>query len=84
MNRSENDYDSTKGIFKKYRAIFEYFDTYLVGLTATPREEVDRSTFEFFELENGNPTYNYTYEEAIKNGYLVDYYPVENSTTFID
>ena len=76
--------EAHRSIFKKYRAIFEYFDAYLVGLTATPREEVERSTFDFFELEHGNPTYNYTYEEAIKNGYLVDYFPVENSTTFID
>ena len=76
--------EAHRSIFKKYRAIFEYFDAYLVGLTATPREEVERSTFDFFELENQNPTYNYTYEEAVKNGYLVDYYPIENSTTFID
>lgn len=76
--------EAHRSIFKKYRAIFEYFDAYLIGLTATPREEVERSTFDFFELEHGNPTYNYTYEEAIKAGYLVDYYPVENSTTFID
>lgn len=76
--------EAHRSIFKKYRAIFDYFDAYLVGLTATPREEVERSTFDFFELEHGNPTYNYTYEEAIKAGYLVDYYPVENSTTFID
>ncbi|MDD7014713.1 MAG: DEAD/DEAH box helicase family protein [Spirochaetales bacterium] len=76
--------EAHRSIFKKYRAIFDYFDSYLVGLTATPREEVVRSTFDFFGLEHGNPTYNYTYEEAIKAGYLVDYYPVENSTTFID
>lgn len=76
--------EAHRSIFKKYRAIFDYFDAYLVGLTATPREEVERSTFDFFELEHGNPTYNYTYEEAVKAGYLVDYYPVENSTTFID
>ena len=76
--------EAHRSIFKKYRAIFDYFDAYLVGLTATPREEVERSTFDFFELEHGNPTYNYTYEEAIKAGYLVDYFPVENSTTFID
>lgn len=76
--------EAHRSIFKKYRAIFDYFDSYLIGLTATPREELERSTFDFFDLEHGNPTYCYTYEEAVKNGYLVDYYPVENSTTFID
>ncbi|MDD5810688.1 MAG: DEAD/DEAH box helicase family protein, partial [Treponema sp.] len=44
--------EAHRSIFKKYRAIFDYFDSYLVGLTATPREEVERSTFDFFELEH--------------------------------
>lgn len=76
--------EAHRSIFKKYRAIFEYFDAYLVGLTATPREEVEKSSYDFFDLQYRNPTYYYSYEEAIKNGYLVDYFPVENSTTFID
>ena len=44
----------------------------------------EKSSYDFFELPYRNPTYYYSYEEAIKNGYLVDYFPVENSTTFID
>ena len=78
--------EAHRSIFKKYRAIFDYFDAYLVGLTATPREEVERSTYDFFSpgVSDGNPTYYYSYDDAIKNEYLVDYYLVENSTTFID
>lgn len=76
--------EAHRSIFKKYRAIFEYFDSYLLGLTATPRDEVEKNTFEFFKIENENPTYNYSYEEAIKNNYLVEYHTIENSTTFID
>ncbi len=78
--------EAHRSIFKKYRAIFDYFDAYLLGLTATPREEVERSTYDFFSpgVSDGNPTYYYSYDDAIKNEYLVDYYLVENSTTFID
>ena len=78
--------EAHRSIFKKYRAIFDYFDAYLIGLTATPREEVERSTYDFFSpgVSDGNPTYYYSYDDAIKNEYLVDYYLVENSTTFID
>ena len=53
--------ESHRSIFKKYRAIFEYFDALMVGLTATPKMEVDRNTYDFFEMENNVPTYDYNY-----------------------
>ena len=56
--------ESHRSIFKKYRAIFEYFDALLVGLTATPKTDVDRNTYDFFEMEPGVPTYAYDYETA--------------------
>lgn len=56
--------EAHRSIFKKYRAIFEYFDGMLVGLTATPKTEVDRNTYDFFEMEKGVPTYAYDYETA--------------------
>src|SRR5450756_830742 len=43
--------EAHRSIFKKYRTIFEYFDALLVGLTATPKTEVDHNTYEFFEME---------------------------------
>ena len=58
--------ESHRSIFKKYRAIFEYFDAILVGLTATPKTDVDRNTYDFFEMENGIPTYAYDYETAVE------------------
>src|SRR3546814_3816532 len=52
-------------------AIFRYFDSYLIGLTATPRDEVDRDTYHLFGLETGVPTDTYGLEEAVADGYLV-------------
>lgn len=63
--------EAHRSVFQKYRAIFDYFDSLLVGLTATPRDEVDRNTYGLFELEDGVPTDAYGLEEAVRDGYLV-------------
>ena len=76
--------EAHRSIFKKYRAIFEYFDSYLVGLTATPRRDVDKSTFEFFELQDDVPTDVYEYETAVSANYLVPYHAIEKTSTFLD
>ncbi|MGB4610474.1 MAG: DEAD/DEAH box helicase family protein [Saccharofermentanales bacterium] len=69
--------EAHRSIYKKYQAIFDYFDSMILGLTATPREDIDRNTYERFNLENGVPTFAYDLEEAIADGYLVDYRTVE-------
>ena len=69
--------ESHRSIYKKYQAIFEYFDAYLLGLTATPRDEIDKNTYNIFEMENGVPTYAYELEKAVEDGYLVDYKTIE-------
>ena len=77
--------ESHRSIFKKYKVIFEYFDAILVGLTATPKMEVDRNTYEFFEMENGVPTYAYDYETAVGQDHvLVPYYNYEVTTKFLE
>jgi type I restriction enzyme R subunit len=63
--------EAHRSIYQKYRAIFAYFDALLVGLTATPKDEIDRNTYGLFELENGVPTDAYGLEDAIDEGYLV-------------
>ncbi len=63
--------EAHRSIYKKYRYIFEYFDSLLIGLTATPRDEVNRDTYEIFGLEQGTPTYAYELEDAINDGFLV-------------
>lgn len=77
--------ESHRSIFKKYRAIFEYFDAITVGLTATPKIDVDRNTYEFFEVEKDVPTYAYDYETAVYTDHvLVPYYNYEVKTKFLD
>lgn len=77
--------EAHRSIFKKYRAIFEYFDALVVGLTATPKTDVDRNTYDFFEMENGVPTYAYDYETAVyKDHVLVPYFNIEVSTKFLE
>ena len=77
--------ESHRSIFKKYRAIFEYFDAIMVGLTATPKTDVDRNTYDFFEMEHGVPTYAYDYETAVYQDHvLVPYYNYEVQTEFMD
>ncbi len=63
--------EAHRSVFQKYRAIFDYFDSLLVGLTATPREEIDRNTYGLFDLETGVPTDAYGLGEAVADGYLV-------------
>lgn len=62
--------EAHRSIYQKYRAIFNYFDALLVGLTATPRDEIDRNTYSLFSIGNGVPTDAYTLDEAIADGYL--------------
>ena len=63
--------EAHRSVYQKYKAIFEYFDSFLVGLTATPKEEVDHNTYDLFDLEKGVPTDAYDLQEAVKDGFLV-------------
>ena len=76
--------EAHRSIYNKYRDIFNYFDAPLVGLTATPKDEIDKNTYEIFELANGVPTYGYELAQAVKDGYLVDYMSVETKLKFIE
>ncbi|MDH5682643.1 MAG: DEAD/DEAH box helicase family protein, partial [Spirochaetota bacterium] len=63
--------EAHRSVYQKYGAIFDYFDSLLLGLTATPRGEVDRNTYKLFELEDHQPTYAYELDQAVKDGFLV-------------
>lgn len=76
--------EAHRSIYNKYRDIFNYFDAPLVGLTATPKDEIDKNTYEVFELENGVPTYGYELANAVKDGFLVDFMSVETKLKFIE
>ena len=76
--------EAHRSIYNKYKDIFNYFDAPLVGLTATPKDEIDKNTYEVFDLENGVPTYGYELAQAVQDGYLVDFQSVETTLKFID
>ncbi len=72
--------EAHRSVFNKYGSIFQYFDSLLVGLTATPKNEVDASTYQLFNCEQDEPNFAYSLEEAVKDHYLVNY-KVESRTT---
>jgi len=76
--------EAHRSIYNKYKDIFNYFDAPLVGLTATPKDEIEKNTYEIFELEKGVPTYGYELAQAVKDGYLVDFLSVETTMKFIE
>lgn len=76
--------EAHRSIYNKYRDIFTYFDAPLVGLTATPKDEIDKNTYSIFELESGVPTYGYELAQAVKDGYLVDFQSVETTLKFVE
>lgn len=76
--------ESHRSIYQKYKSIFDYFDGMLVGLTATPKDELDKNTYTIFDLENGVPTYAYELSKAVEDGYLVDYRTRETTMKIID
>jgi type I restriction enzyme, R subunit len=63
--------EAHRSVYQRFRAIFEYFDSFLVGLTATPKDEIDKNTYSLFDLEDGVPTDAYSLDEAVEQGHLV-------------
>lgn len=75
--------EAHRSVYQKYRAIFEWFDGMLVGLTATPKDEVDHNTYRLFHLEDGVPTDTYSLDDAVADGYLVPPRGVAVGTKFL-
>lgn len=75
--------EAHRSVFGKYGAIFEYFDGLLLGLTATPRDEVDRSTHELFGMEQSEPTDSYKYDEAVADGYLTPFRAIKDNSKIL-
>lgn len=72
--------EAHRSLFNVYRAIFDYFDSFVVGLTATPSKAVDRSTYEILDLNVNEPTFELKFEEAVNLGYLVSYKAFDKSS----
>ncbi len=76
--------ESHRSIYKKYQEIFNYFDANLLGLTATPKSDIDKNTYSVFDLEKNVPTYAYEFSEAVKDEYLVPYHSIETKLKFLE
>lgn len=75
--------EAHRSVYQKYRAIFSWFDSLLVGLTATPKDEVDHNTYRLFQLEDGVPTDAYSLDDAVNEGFLVPAVGVSVGTKFL-
>lgn len=75
--------EAHRSVYQKYRAIFSWFDALLVGLTATPKDEVDHNTYRLFNLEDGVPTDAYSLDDAVNEGFLVPAVGVSVGTKFL-
>jgi type I restriction enzyme R subunit len=62
-----------RSIFNRWNEVLHYFDGRMIGLTATPADFIDRNTFLEFDCPDEMPTFLYEYEQAVEDGYLVDY-----------
>lgn len=75
--------EAHRSVYQKYGAIFDYFDALMLGLTATPKDDADHDTYELFEEETGNPTFDYELDEAVKENYLKPHKPLEVNLGFM-
>lgn len=75
--------EAHRSIYKKYQAIFNYFDALFLGLTATPKNSIDKNTYHIFGLADKSPTDAYTFKEAVDNKHLSPYNTIEIPTKFI-
>lgn len=75
--------EAHRSIYKKYQAIFNYFDALFLGLTATPKNSIDKNTYSVFGLADKTPTDAYTFEEAVANKHLVPYHSIDVPTKFL-
>ena len=75
--------EAHRSLFNVYRAIFEYFDSFVIGLTATPSTAIDRSTYEILDLNTDEPTFEVKFEEAVNLEYLVSYRAFDKTSNIL-
>lgn len=77
--------ESHRSIYNKYRDLFDYFDALQVGLTATPVKFISRNTFDMFDCETTDPTFEFGLDAAINNEppYLVPFRVKDLTTDFL-
>ena len=75
--------ESHRSIYNIYRDIFKYFDSFQLGLTATPRDNINRNTFQLFGCDSMDPTAYYPYEQGVEDNYLVPFLVYSHTTKFL-
>lgn len=77
--------ESHRSIYNKYRDLFDYYDALQVGLTATPVKFISRNTFDIFDCETTDPTFEFGLDAAINNEppYLVPFRVKDLTTEFL-
>ncbi|MEP9399773.1 DEAD/DEAH box helicase family protein [Mesorhizobium sp. KR2-14] len=75
--------EAHRSVYQRYGAIFDYFDSLLVGLTATPKDDIDHNTYGLFDLEDGVPTDAYSLDKAVEDEYLVPPHSVSVPLKFV-
>ncbi|WP_068473133.1 DEAD/DEAH box helicase family protein [Saccharicrinis aurantiacus] len=74
--------EAHRSVYNRYKAIFDYFDALVVGLTATPKDSIDHNTFELFGCSNDDPTFAFELDQAVPT-YLKAYKNIDVSTDFL-
>jgi type I restriction enzyme, R subunit len=74
--------ESHRSIYKHYNRIFKHFDALQIGLTATPTDYIEHNTFEMFDCQKQRPTFEYPFEVAVENDYLVNFSVWDAKTQF--
>lgn len=74
--------EAHRSLFNRSTEVIEYFDARMIGLTATPAHFLDRDTFRVFQCTDQTPTFLYGYEQAVREGYLVDFSLYQAQTGF--
>ena len=74
--------EAHRSIYNRYKAIFDYFDATIIGLTATPKDGIDHNTFELFGCSNEDPTFLYELHQAVPM-YLNPYKNIDITTNFL-
>ena len=77
--------ESHRSIYKTYRDILEYFDSNIIGLTATPVDFIERNTFDLFNCESEDPTFNFSVDQAWSHipPYLIEPRVIDATTDFL-
>lgn len=75
--------EAHRSLFNVYKAIFDYFDSFIIGLTATPSKSVDRSTYDILDLPTDEPTFEVKFEEAVNLNYLVSYRAFDKTSSIL-